>query len=443
MAFFSLADLLRSMRQDRVSDGPVVEADDGSVVMAARPFTGTNAGDVLLGSDRNDKYNAKGGDDLLYDSAGSDRMNGGKGYDAAIFSGSRSEYVIERVGKKIEVTRNGETDQLKNIEELRFEGDGESSPETFVVADGGFFDEPAPSAASGGGGGSGGSRAAWQNIRGTNDDDVLGAGDGNDRISGKNGDDLILDSAGSDNVNGGRGHDTAFYAGDLSEYTIQFVGNRIQISNGTDTDRLTSIEELLFGVSPDDAGATSYLVTRNGLVEQVPAGAEPEPEPGPSPSPPPPPPPPAPEPEPEPPVGQDTPGSLDAFEAEVLRLVNEYRAANGLGPLQSDSRLNAAADDWSETMAEGDFFRHSTPAQVEEQGYEWRNWGENIAAGQTTPESVVNAWINSPGHRANILNENYQDIGIGYYYLEDDTGSLNYHHYWTQAFGTEFGDAIA
>lgn len=436
MAFFSLADLLRSMRQTRDSGGPLVEADDGSVVMAARPFTGTNAADVLMGSDRNDRLNAKAGDDLLYDSAGSDRMNGGKGYDTAIFSGSRSDYVIERSGKRVEVSHNGETDRLTNIEELRFEGDGESGPETFIVADGGFYDEPAPSASSGGGGG--GSRAARLNVRGTNGDDVLGAGDGNDKINGKNGDDLILDSAGSDNMNGGGGHDTAFYAGDISDYTIQFVGSRIQISNGTDTDRLTSIEELLFGVSPDDAGATSYLVTRNGLVEQGPAGADPEPEPAPSPPPPPPP-----DPDPVPPSGADTPGSLDAFEAEVLRLVNEYRAANGLAPLESDSRLNAAADDWSETMAEGDFFRHSTPAQVEEQGYEWRNWGENIAAGQTTPESVVNAWINSPGHRANILNENYKDIGIGYYYLEDDTGSVNYHHYWTQAFGTEFGDAIA
>lgn len=275
------------------------------------------------------------------------------------------------------------------------------------------------------------SDAAGRKILGTKADDVLSGGNGNDRINARNGNDLIIDSDGSDKVNGGGGHDTAFFAGDISDYTIQFVGKRIQISNGSDTDVLTSIEELLFGASPDDAGATSYLVTRNGLVEQSPAAPDPAPSP-----------PPPPAPAPQPPSGLDTPASLDAFEAEVLQLVNEYRAANGLGPLQSDPRLNAAADNWSEAMAEGDFFRHSTPAQVEEQGYDWRSWGENIAAGQPTPESVVNAWINSPGHRANILSDSYQEIGIGYYYLDDDTGSVNYHHYWTQTFGTEFGDAI-
>lgn len=130
-------------------------------------------------------------------------------------------------------------------------------------------------------------------------------------------------------------------------------------------------------------------------------------------------------------------GTLEAFEARVLQLTNEFRAANGKAPLANDAKLNAAAEDWSQTMATGDFFRHSSPAQVEEHGYAWRAWGENIAAGYATPEAVVNGWINSPGHRANMLSDNFQEMGIGYAYLANDTGGVNYRHYWTQVFGTE------
>lgn len=129
--------------------------------------------------------------------------------------------------------------------------------------------------------------------------------------------------------------------------------------------------------------------------------------------------------------------SLEAFEAEVLRLTNAFRADNGKPPLSNDDRLNAAAEDWSRTMALDDFFAHSSPRQVEEQGYKWQIWGENIAAGFRTPEDVVKGWINSSGHRANMLRDSFEEIGIGHYYLDNDTGSVTYGHYWTQVFGTE------
>ena len=81
----------------------------------------------------------------------------------------------------------------------------------------------------------------------------------------------------------------------------------------------------------------------------------------------------------------------------MLELTNAVpRRATARTPLANDTKLNAAAEDWSRAMADGDFFRHSTPAQVEEQGYEWRDWGENIAAGYATPEAVVNGWITAP-----------------------------------------------
>lgn len=62
--------------------------------------------------------------------------------------------------------------------------------------------------------------------------------------------------------------------------------------------------------------------------------------------------------------------------------------------------------------------------------------GENIAAGYSTPEAVVEGWKNSSGHRANLLNPNFTELGVGYYYLANDTGSVNYNRYWTQVFGS-------
>ena len=54
----------------------------------------------------------------------------------------------------------------------------------------------------------------------------------------------------------------------------------------------------------------------------------------------------------------------------------------------------------------------------------------------STPEAVVTGWMNSPGHRVNILNPRLKEIGVGYYFLADDTGKVNYRHYWTQVFAT-------
>lgn len=129
------------------------------------------------------------------------------------------------------------------------------------------------------------------------------------------------------------------------------------------------------------------------------------------------------------------------FIAEVLRLTNAFRQQNGLRPLSYNSKLSNAAQGHSINMANQDFFSHtgkdgSTFSQrVTAAGYQWSFTGENIAAGYSTPQAVVNAWINSPGHRAAMLNPNYQDIGIGYHYLANDTGQVNYYHYWTQNFG--------
>jgi uncharacterized protein YkwD len=129
------------------------------------------------------------------------------------------------------------------------------------------------------------------------------------------------------------------------------------------------------------------------------------------------------------------------FESEVINLVNVERAAQGLHPLSVDHNLATAARDHSEDMGLQDYFSHTSldgrtvPDRITAAGYFFNTYGENIAGGQPTPEDVVDAWMSSSGHRANILNQNFCDIGVGYAYLADST----YRHYWTQDFGRMTG----
>jgi uncharacterized protein YkwD len=121
--------------------------------------------------------------------------------------------------------------------------------------------------------------------------------------------------------------------------------------------------------------------------------------------------------------------------AEVLRIVNSERAKAGCGALTADNRLNAAAQAHSADMAAKDYFSHTSQNgdemadRIDATGYKWRSIGENIAKGQATPASVMEAWMNSSGHRANILNCGFRNIGIGLAY--DGRSPV-----WTQDFGT-------
>ena len=134
---------------------------------------------------------------------------------------------------------------------------------------------------------------------------------------------------------------------------------------------------------------------------------------------------------------------------QVVELTNIERAKEGLKPLTLNSQLVDAAQDHSSDMAQDDFFSHTgadgsdVGSRVIDSGYQYSTAGENIAAGQTTAAEVVEGWMNSPGHRANILNPDFTEIGIGYEYLENDTGSVNYNHYWTQVFGTPLNNNSA
>ena len=118
------------------------------------------------------------------------------------------------------------------------------------------------------------------------------------------------------------------------------------------------------------------------------------------------------------------------FEQQVIDLTNEARAAGGCGPLSNDPLLHKAALAHSVDMSENEYFDHfsldgSNPGdRIARAGYDFRGWAENIAWGYPTAEAVVNGWMNSPGHRSNILNCGFTEVGIGFY-----------DRFWTQNFG--------
>lgn len=120
-----------------------------------------------------------------------------------------------------------------------------------------------------------------------------------------------------------------------------------------------------------------------------------------------------------------------AYEKAVAELVNQQRAAYGLKPLTLSEDLCAKARIKSRDMAEGRYFSHNSPTygspfdMMRSLGISYNTAGENIAMGYATPEAVVNAWMNSEGHRANILSARYTTIGVGY---------IASGNYWTQWF---------
>ncbi|HHP7231292.1 MAG TPA: CAP domain-containing protein [Xenococcaceae cyanobacterium] len=130
------------------------------------------------------------------------------------------------------------------------------------------------------------------------------------------------------------------------------------------------------------------------------------------------------------------------FNRRVVRLINQERIDAGLDPLKVDSQLRQAAIEHSQSMADDDFFSHtgadgSSPFErIKDTGYKYRTAGENIAAGFTTPKTVVEAWMGSSGHRRNILNPNFTEIGVGHDFEANDQGQVNYGHYWTVNFGS-------
>lgn len=119
------------------------------------------------------------------------------------------------------------------------------------------------------------------------------------------------------------------------------------------------------------------------------------------------------------------------YENEVIRLVNEIRTQYGLNELKTNLELSRIARLKSQDMVDNNYFSHISPTygnpftMIENFGISYRSAAENIANGYATPQAVVNGWMNSSGHRGNILNSSYTQIGVGY---------VANGNYWTQIF---------
>lgn len=126
---------------------------------------------------------------------------------------------------------------------------------------------------------------------------------------------------------------------------------------------------------------------------------------------------------------QDT--TLTIYVNEVIRLTNLKRTQNGLKQLKANWELSRVAQYKSQDMSAKNYFSHQSPTygspfdMMKAFGISYRTAGENIAKGQSTPAQVVEAWWNSPGHRQNILNASFTEIGVGY---------VEKGKYWTQMF---------
>jgi uncharacterized YkwD family protein len=128
---------------------------------------------------------------------------------------------------------------------------------------------------------------------------------------------------------------------------------------------------------------------------------------------------------------EQTSSQLSEYEQQVVDLTNQERAKNGLPALKVDQELSKVAREKSSDMQRNNYFSHTSPTygspfdMMKQFGITYKAAGENIAKGQSSPEEVVNAWMNSEGHRKNILSANFTHIGVGY---------VAEGNYWTQQF---------
>lgn len=128
-------------------------------------------------------------------------------------------------------------------------------------------------------------------------------------------------------------------------------------------------------------------------------------------------------------------GSGSTLATQVFTLTNNERSSEGIAALTWNDQLAVAAAVHAKDMADRDYFSHYSPEgedvgdRATQAGYQWAWVGENIAKGQRTAAQVVQAWMDSPGHRENIVREEFTELGVAVW--EDALGTL----YWVQAFG--------
>jgi uncharacterized protein YkwD len=141
-----------------------------------------------------------------------------------------------------------------------------------------------------------------------------------------------------------------------------------------------------------------------------------------------------------------------SVDQQVLDLVNQQRQQHGCAALVLSAQLSAAANAHSQDMAVHDLFSHTGAdgstmvSRAEAAGYSYSMLAENLAAGASTAAEVMDGWMNSPGHRANILNCDLHELGVGFYAQMDDQANVRlenghlggpFRYYWTQDFGSQ------
>ncbi len=249
-------------------------------------------------------------------------------------------------------------------------------------------------------------------LYGGRDNDLVVGGEGNDTVYGDLGNDILTGGGGVDVFGLGTssndrdvitdfedGIDLLRLPDGINQVTIQDIGN-----NQTTISLTLTGEEIVTLAGIEASAITSDDFDNGGVVVG----------------------------------GSQTESTVNSLINEVIQLTNQFRQDNGLNALSFDPQLATAAQTHSQNMAIEDFFSHTgingsnIGDRVDATGYDFFTTGENIAAGYSAPEDVVEGWINSDGHRENLLNPDFTEIGVGYFFLENDIGNINYNHYWTQ-----------
>lgn len=201
------------------------------------------------------------------------------------------------------------------------------------------------------------------------------------------------------------------------------VQNKVYVYQGTITDFNKILESIYnrFGISVPQMNETQPQQSQPNQTVETPQPSQPA----------------APTPVEQKPVtpaptpAEQTTSALSAYEQKVVDLTNQERAKNGLAPLKVDETLSKMAREKSRDMSANGYFSHTSPTygspfdMMKQYGISYRAAGENIAMGQRSPEEVVTAWMNSEGHRKNILSPNFTHIGVGH---------IAQGNYWTQEF---------
>ena len=126
----------------------------------------------------------------------------------------------------------------------------------------------------------------------------------------------------------------------------------------------------------------------------------------------------------------------------LLHEVNMHRALNGASALRLNAKLSTAAQKHAEDMAKRGFFGHRSPdgrvleQRVSKEDYFWEKIAENLFAGMLSPKAIAETWMTSAGHRANMINGDFNDAGVGYFPMLGENASARDRYYWVIVFGS-------